>query len=738
MAENTLSHPIVIDLDQFKLQITLKGRIELTLHFNSPSRRFYLSVIALLVNEMRKVGKVTPVPLEKHHAVLAMLNDTVGGSAGSSENKALLQRIYVKWKHSLPSLDDAPLFTILGRTKSYDEGNRKTYQLTETERDTWANLFEYYGSHEKARLRFAIDKIGVGLGDVLILYDGARNDEAWGRFIWSLQGPEKVGMKAASIWQSGTSRNLQPPGETRNEQSASLVNLGEGPLGIKLYCRDEISKKAVGASEESPRPVHPTKDRNVEGVQIQRVIRVGTTKYYPLLRALFLYGGAAIAMALLATTWVWPILFSEPPPFYSTISGFKIGKQVDKADPLRMAFSLPDQPSIAVLPFRNKKEDVEQDFLSDGITESIITAMAKMPKLFVIANNASFKYKGKPVELKSVSEELGVRYVLQGTVQKSADRIRITAQLADAITGLTIWAEKYDGEIKEILALQDRITINVLKAIQVKLTDGDQPTVFETWWKGERGLDCYLKYLEAIKHRRAGGIEDLRTADRLAQEILELCPEAAEASYTLSAILNYYWYWTVADKPPEECIKKGMEMAHKAIAINGSNSTAHSFLGGFYDFIGEHEKALTEGELAVALSPSGATERAMYAASLRYSGRWEESIEMYQQAIRLCPSAGAGVYNGLGGALFQLGRYEEAAAALKKAVQLAPKKAYYRYNLAAVYSTMGWDETARAEAAEARRLNPRLSLDSWLSVQPYKDPSVMDKYKDALRRIGVR
>ena len=159
MTGNARVHHITIDLNQFKLHIELKHRIELTLHFNSPSRRFYLSVIALVVNEMKRHGKITSIPLEKHHDLLALLNETIGGSAGSSETENLLTRIYMKWQHALPNLEEAPLFKVLGRKKEYEQGIGKTYPFTETEKDIWANLFEYKGSHENVRLKFAIDRI---------------------------------------------------------------------------------------------------------------------------------------------------------------------------------------------------------------------------------------------------------------------------------------------------------------------------------------------------------------------------------------------------------------------------------------------------------------------------------------------------------------------------------------------------------------------------------------------------
>src|SRR4030042_3210615 len=185
MVENT-KNPVRIDLNEFKLYIHLK-KVQLTLHFNSPSRRFYLSVIALVVNEMKRLGKITSIPLERHLDLVVLLNETIGDSAGSSHRENLLPRIYRKWKDALPDLEDAPLFKVLGRRKEYDEGIGRTYPFAEAEKDSWANLFEYQGSEENVRLKFAIDKIGVSLDETLIIFGDSQNADAWDQFISSLK-----------------------------------------------------------------------------------------------------------------------------------------------------------------------------------------------------------------------------------------------------------------------------------------------------------------------------------------------------------------------------------------------------------------------------------------------------------------------------------------------------------------------------------------------------------------------
>ena len=177
-----------IDLNEFKLHLHLKGKTQLTLHFNSPSRRFYLSVIGLVVNEMKKSGKIKSIPLQEHLDLLALLNETVGDAAGSSDKENLLPRIYKKWKDALPNLEEAPLFKVLGRRKEEGDGAiGKIYSFTDAEKDGWANLFDYLGSEENVRLKFAIDKIGIGLNETSILFGDSRNGEAWDQFIASLE-----------------------------------------------------------------------------------------------------------------------------------------------------------------------------------------------------------------------------------------------------------------------------------------------------------------------------------------------------------------------------------------------------------------------------------------------------------------------------------------------------------------------------------------------------------------------
>ena len=416
---------------------------------------------------------------------------------------------------------------------------------------------------------------------------------------------------------------------------------------------------------------------------------------------------------------------SPPPP------------KMEVASKEKMAFPLPDLPSIAVLPFVNMSEDAKQEFLSDGITEEIITGLSKAPHLFVISRQSAFSYKGKPVKVKQVSEELGVQYVLEGSIQRSGDRIRINAQLINALTGRHIWAERYERELKDIFALQDEITINILTAIRVKLTEGQKLSGTEKYFRGKKGLDCYLKMLEARKYLQGHNVEDTRAGGRITEEMMAMCPENPMA-YAFQAYSYWMAYWLGPVQSRRESIEKGIEMAQKALAMDDTIAGAHSFLGMFYSLRREFDNAIAEGQRAVALDPGGATAHMFYAMSLYYVGRSEEAIPLFQKAIRLDPVGTTGLYLNFAHALRVVGRFEEAISAYRKSIQREPNNIFAHIGMAVTYIMMGREQEARAEAAEVLRINPNFSVDSWARSLAFKDQSETDKVVNALRKAGLK
>jgi adenylate cyclase len=402
----------------------------------------------------------------------------------------------------------------------------------------------------------------------------------------------------------------------------------------------------------------------------------------------------------------------------------------------KMALPLPDVPSIAVLPFDNMSRDPKEEFLSDGVTESIITALSKVPRLFVIARNSTFTYKGKPVRVKQVSEELGVQYVLEGSIQRAGDRVRITAQLIDALTGNHLWAERYDRDLQDIFALQDEITIKILEAIRVKLTEGELSSP-RKFYRGKQGLDCYLKVLEAMEYHNRFTIQDTNLARQKAEEAIAMCPESP-GPYWAMAWVHYNDYFLALSRSPQESLDKAIELGQKALVLDDSNAEFHGALCVFYTPKREYDKAIAEGERALVLNPGGATVLVNYAGALNFAGRPEEAIPLFQKAIRLNPRGPAFYFTLYGMALTMTGRLEEAVSEYKKGLQRAPESIPAHTHLAATYSMMGREKEAHAEAAQVLKINPKFSLDYWAKVLPYKDQSVTDRLVAALRKAGLK
>jgi adenylate cyclase len=383
-----------------------------------------------------------------------------------------------------------------------------------------------------------------------------------------------------------------------------------------------------------------------------------------------------------------------------------VSPTVEVASVEKMAFALPDKPSIAVLPFSNLSEDPKQEYFSDGITEEIIASLGSIPKLFVIARNSTFTYKGKPVKVQQVAEELGVRYVLEGSVRKSGDKIRITAQLIDALNGHHLWAKRYDRNLKDIFAVQDEITKEIITAMQVKLTEGED---IRSAAKGTNNLEAFLKYLQANEYIQRVNPEANALGMQLAKEAVALDPEYAMAYKTLArAHLTAVWIGT--SKSPKQSIGNAMKLLQKAIALDDTYAEAHAYLGFLYATTRQHDKALVQGEKAVDLSPNSAECYYRLGKILNFAGRWEESIPKYERAIRLNPIPSNMYLFSLGYSYGMTGQYEEAITWCEKAIHKEPNSLFARLFMAAVYSFSGRDEEARIEIAEVLRIQPKFTL----------------------------
>ncbi len=440
-----------------------------------------------------------------------------------------------------------------------------------------------------------------------------------------------------------------------------------------------------------------------------------------------------------ATKWVWraiAIVAAMVLVAAGLIWNFYLrGSQIEAARVDKMAFPLPDKPSIAVLPFTNMSEDSKQEYLADGITENIISALSQVPNIFVIARNSTFTYKGKPVKVQRVAEELGVRYVLEGSVQIAGDAVRITAQLIDAISGHHVWSERYDREIKKIFALQDDITMKVITALRVTLTEGERARAAT---KGTDNLQAYLRYLQAVAFTATHTREGYAQARRLLEEVITLDPQFPEA-YSQLGVIHFSEASRGISKSPAESLRQAREMFKKTIAMDASNAHAHSFLGWIHVLRErQYDAAVAECEQALALRPGSPLAHMWMGVVLLYAGRHEEAIRSLGQAIRFDPIPAGYVYRNYGTAYFHAERYEEAIVALKKSLDCAPNDFLTHAALAATYSWTDRLEEARKHAAEVLRIKPDFSVEERAKVSPYKNKADLDKYVEGLRRAGLK
>jgi len=395
---------------------------------------------------------------------------------------------------------------------------------------------------------------------------------------------------------------------------------------------------------------------------------------------------------------------------------------------------LPDKPSIAVLAFDNLSGDPEQEYLADGISENIISALSKISELFVIARHSTFTYKGKPVKVQQVSRELGVRYVLEGSVQRAGDRLRITAQLIDATTGNHLWSERYDRNRKDIFALQDEITLKILAALQVKLTHGKQARM---WAKGTENLDAYLKLMQAREYYLQMNVESNALARQLAEEAIALDPEYGDA-YSWLGATHMMEVWFQSSKSPKASILKAMELLQKALALDDSLAFARSELGLVYTVLRQHDKGIAEVERAVALNPNSADAYNHLGLVLRFAGRPEEAIPALKKAIRLNPFPPGVYFYHLATASAYAGQCEEAIAACEKALQSESDNLLTHITTTVSYSLCGKDEEARETAAGVLRINPKFSTKYFAKKIPYKNQADSDRYISALRKAGLK
>jgi adenylate cyclase len=444
----------------------------------------------------------------------------------------------------------------------------------------------------------------------------------------------------------------------------------------------------------------------------------------PMLKRMPILVGAVAVLVLAVAVGVWQFYARRP--------------SVEAASVEKMAFPLPEKPSIAVLPFDNLSGDPEQDYIADGLTENIITGLSHIPEMFVIARNSVFTYKGKAVKINQVSEDLGVRYVLEGSVQKAGDQLRVNAQLIDALKGHHLWAERYDRELKDLFKLQDEITMKVMTAMEVKLTRGELSRLYRTdnfvaWGYFVRGYSLFERYT----------IEDNARARKLFEQALKIDPDYAFAWTFLgwTHFIEARFGWS---ESPGESIKRAFKISQKALALDDTHPAVHSLLNTIYMIQRQTDKAIAEGKRAIALGPNDALAHMLLAQTMRYAGRFEKAVELAEKAMRLQPRYPTWYLSILCWLYYDVGKYQEAVDIIKQYMQLAENRGEddtWALHLAIVINYVRLDrlEDARAHAAKLLKLFPGYSLELNRKMTFFRDPAHphLQRQQEDLRKAGI-
>jgi len=410
------------------------------------------------------------------------------------------------------------------------------------------------------------------------------------------------------------------------------------------------------------------------------------------------------------------------------------GKAQNAADASAKARALPDKPSIAVLPFTNMSGDAEQEYFADGMAEDIITELSRMPWFFVTARNSSFTYKGHAVDVKQVGQELGVAYVLEGSVRKAGNRLRITAQLIDAETGNHVWADRFDREITDIFDIQDEITRAVTGAVAPEFLSAE---LKKSRHKDASQLSAWECVMRGRSHVWKMGREDAAAARKLFEKAIALSPGSGLGASDLALVhfLEAFYGWSAT---PDQAYRDMVTSAEAAVAADETDPLALTILAWAYSFARKWDLALETVDRAISLSPNFAPAIGTRGAILAVDDEPDLAIETINDAIRRSPRDGFMPiwFMGLYWAYHSLQDYEAAAATALRAIRIAPENPTFRRQLAAAYFVLGRRDECQAELDVYFRLDPGATLDNSRRI-PSRNQQHLDRYVEILRQAGV-
>ena len=392
---------------------------------------------------------------------------------------------------------------------------------------------------------------------------------------------------------------------------------------------------------------------------------------------------------------------------------------------------IPEQPSIAVLPFKSMSNDPEQDWFVDGFSENIITALSKTSQMVVIANNSTRTYKGQPVHIRQISRELGVRYVLEGGVQKAANRIRVMVQLIDATSGEEIWGDRFDRDLVDIFEIQDEIALKIAMALEIKLTRGEQARL----WEGRtKNLKAFEKHSQAVK---AFGLQhNIPLADKLYQEAIELDPDYIEPYVSLGWLNLIQYRYCISVDPPKS-LRRALQLAEKAIAIDAYSDLPRALLAKINLTRHAYDQAIEEGNRAIGLNPNGADSYAHFGCVRNFCGKPAKGISLLEKAFRLNPLPPLYYYTYAGIAFNMLAQYERAIKFYDAGFTISKNYFFGYVGITESCSLSGKMQEARAAAEEVLKIQPHFNSEEHIKAQAYKSKSDEKRFLKALREAGL-
>ena len=541
---------------------------------------------------------------------------------------------------------------------------------------------------ENRRMRF---RIGVNLGDVV---------------------EEDSSLYGDGVNIAGRLESLAEPGGVCISRGVHDQIVGKLPLEFEYLGEQQIKTETVRAYKVV---VPEGAEMPAAGAQSVALAKRGAQRSWKLGLVVAAVGVVIVAAGRIA----WYLLPGQPP-----------SETAQKG-----ALTLPDKPSIAVLPFVNMSGDPEQEYFSDGLTEDIITDLSKLRDLMVIARNSSFKYKGKAVDVRQVGRDLGVRYVLDGSVRKYEDRVRITAQLVDATTGNHLWAARFDRELKDVFAVQDEITRRIVTELDVKLLAGEDARVLR---KTLTDFRAYELHLRAREQSLIFTPESNAQARALEEQAIKLDPGFASAysglAFTHFLDANFHW-----SDDRQISTQKALALANEALRLDPELPDAYSFLGMIHSMLlGDHDRGVSFAKKGVALQPNGAFASLVLGILFNISGEPESALRYFEISLRLDPFPIPAVMFNLGRANHLMGRLDEAIGYYQAAIDKIPKWVLLRLWMTAAYIEAGREPEARGEIDTILELDPEFTLEKASKFENFKRPEDLERLLTGLRKAGLK